>query len=56
MRMTNWTSVLMALTKNATMNSMQGIRPQRIFGGKSLIRPFLTVTKSEIGEYLLRKV
>jgi len=48
-------SVLMALTKNATMNSMQGIRPQRIFGGKSLIRPFLTVTKSEIGEYLLRK-
>lgn len=48
-------SVLMALTKNATMNSMQGIRPQRLFEGKSLIRPFLTVTKSEIGEYLLRK-
>ncbi len=48
-------SVLMALTKNATMNSMQGIRPQRLFEGKSLIRPFLTVTKTEIGEYLLRK-
>ncbi|MEA0563845.1 MULTISPECIES: tRNA lysidine(34) synthetase TilS [Lysinibacillus] len=48
-------SVLMALTKNATMNSMQGIRPQRLFEGKSLIRPFLTVTKSEIREYLLRK-
>ncbi|MGG2075873.1 tRNA lysidine(34) synthetase TilS [Lysinibacillus irui] len=48
-------SVLMALTKNATMNSMQGIRPQRFFEGKSLIRPFLTVTKSEIREYLLRK-
>jgi len=48
-------SVLMALTKNATMNSMQGIRPQRCFEGKSLIRPFLTVTKSEIREYLLRK-
>lgn len=45
-------SVLMALTKNATMNSMQGIRPQRFFKGKSLIRPFLTVTKSEIREYL----
>ncbi|WP_155594064.1 tRNA lysidine(34) synthetase TilS [Lysinibacillus cavernae] len=48
-------SVLMALTKNATMNSMQGIRPQRLFEGKSLIRPFLTVTKSEIREYLLRE-
>lgn len=48
-------SVLMALTKNATMNSMQGIRPQRLFEGKTLIRPFLTVTKSEIREYLLRK-
>ena len=48
-------SVLMALTKNATMNSMQGIRPQRLFEGKTLIRPFLTVTKSEIRGYLLRK-
>lgn len=48
-------SVLMALTKNATINSMQGIRPQRFFAGKSLIRPFLTVTKSEIREYLLRQ-
>ncbi|UZM99636.1 hypothetical protein OL548_05685 [Lysinibacillus sp. MHQ-1] len=37
------------------MNSMQGIRPQRHFEGKTLIRPFLTVTKTEIGEYLLRK-
>lgn len=45
-------SVLMGLTKNATMNSMQGIRPQRFFEGKSLIRPFLTVTKTEIREYL----
>lgn len=48
-------SVLMALTKNATMNSMQGIRPKRIFAGKSLIRPFLTVTKSEIREYLRKQ-
>ncbi|MGA3602082.1 tRNA lysidine(34) synthetase TilS [Lysinibacillus agricola] len=46
-------SVLMALTKNATINGMQGIRSQRFFEGKSLIRPFLTVTKSEIREYLL---
>ena len=38
-------SVLMALTKNATVNGMQGIRSQRIFSKKSLIRPFLTVTK-----------
>ena len=45
-------SVLMALTKNATINGMQGIRSQRIFEGKTLIRPFLTVTKSEIREYL----
>ncbi|WP_341301153.1 tRNA lysidine(34) synthetase TilS [Lysinibacillus sp. FSL H8-0500] len=48
-------SVLMALTKNATINSMQGIRAQRFFAGKTLIRPFLTVTKYEIREYLLRK-
>ena len=48
-------SVLMALTKNATVNSMQGIRPQRIFNEKSLIRPFLTVTKSEIREYLQKQ-
>ncbi|MGE6517243.1 tRNA lysidine(34) synthetase TilS [Lysinibacillus sphaericus] len=48
-------SVLMALTKNATMNSMQGIRPQRFFEGKSLIRPFLTVTKTEIREYLQKQ-
>ncbi|MFJ7733588.1 tRNA lysidine(34) synthetase TilS [Lysinibacillus sp. NPDC097231] len=48
-------SVLMALTKNATINSMQGIRPQRFFEGKTLIRPFLTVTKSEIREYLLKQ-
>ncbi|MFJ7953677.1 tRNA lysidine(34) synthetase TilS [Lysinibacillus sp. NPDC096418] len=48
-------SVLMALTKNATVNGMQGIRPQRIFNKKSLIRPFLTVTKSEIREYLQKQ-
>lgn len=48
-------SVLMALTKNATVNSMQGIRSQRIFNKKSLIRPFLTVTKSEIREYLQKQ-
>ncbi|QDQ00597.1 tRNA lysidine(34) synthetase TilS [Lysinibacillus fusiformis] len=48
-------SVLMALTKNATMNSMQGIRPQRFFEGKSLIRPFLTVTKTELREYLQKQ-
>ena len=48
-------SVLMALTKNATVNSMQGIRSQRIFNEKSLIRPFLTVTKSEIREYLQKQ-
>jgi len=48
-------SVLMSLTKNATINGMQGIRSQRIFEGKTLIRPFLTVTKSEIREYLLKQ-
>ncbi|KOS70337.1 tRNA(Ile)-lysidine synthase [Lysinibacillus contaminans] len=48
-------SVLMALTKNATVNGMQGIRSQRIFNKKSLIRPFLTVTKSEIWEYLQKQ-
>ncbi|GLC90410.1 tRNA lysidine(34) synthetase TilS [Lysinibacillus piscis] len=48
-------SVLMALTKNATMNAMQGIRGKRDFAGGSLIRPFLTVTKSEIRAYLSRQ-
>ncbi|MEG0260662.1 MAG: tRNA lysidine(34) synthetase TilS [Lysinibacillus sp.] len=48
-------SVLMALTKNATINSMQGIPPMRIFEERTLIRPFLTVTKSEIREYLQKQ-
>ncbi len=48
-------TMLMALTKAATINGIQGMRPSRIFSQNTIIRPFLLVTKREIGEYLERK-
>lgn len=48
-------TMLMALTKAATINGIQGMRPSRIFSQGTIIRPFLLVTKREIGEYLERK-
>ncbi|MEK4626734.1 MAG: tRNA lysidine(34) synthetase TilS [Solibacillus sp.] len=45
-------SMLMALTKASSLNGLKGILPVRAFQKHFVIRPFLTVTKRDIGEYL----
>ena len=45
-------SMLMALTKASSLNALKGILPIRSFGQYFVIRPFLMVTKAEVGEYL----
>lgn len=45
-------SMLMALTKASSLNGLKGIMPKRPFLNYFVIRPFLAVTKSDIGEYL----
>ena len=45
-------SMLMALTKGSSLNGLKGILPIRSFGQYFVIRPFLMVTKAEVGEYL----
>lgn len=45
-------SMLMAITKSASVASLQGIQLRRHFGGGEIIRPFLMVTKAGIREYL----
>ncbi|QCR30769.1 tRNA lysidine(34) synthetase TilS [Lysinibacillus sp. SGAir0095] len=45
-------SILMALTKAGTISGMKGIYAKRKFSNGTIIRPFLTVTKVEIREYL----
>ena len=48
-------SMLMAMTKASSLNGLKGILPIRNFQYYSVIRPFLMVTKDEIGEYLHSK-
>ena len=48
-------SMLMALTKANSLNGLKGILPSRKFQQFTVIRPFLMVTKDEIGEYLHSK-
>ncbi|RHW31732.1 tRNA lysidine(34) synthetase TilS [Lysinibacillus yapensis] len=45
-------SILMALTKAGTLSGMKGMYTKRDFSIGSIIRPFLSVTKEEIREYL----
>ena len=45
-------TMLMNLTKSQMASSLQSILAKRIYGDLTLIRPFLMVTKSQIGEYL----
>ena len=45
-------SILMALTKAGTISGMKGMYSKREFSDGTIIRPFLTVTKDEIREYL----
>ncbi|MCT6926010.1 tRNA lysidine(34) synthetase TilS [Metasolibacillus sp.] len=45
-------TMLMALAKGATVNGLQGMVTSRPFAGGELIRPFLTVTKADIANYL----
>lgn len=45
-------SLLMALTKAGTTSGMKGMYAKRNFSIGTMIRPFLTVTKEEIREYL----
>lgn len=45
-------SMLMALTKASSLNGLKGILPIRSFAQQFVIRPFLAVTKAQIGEYL----
>lgn len=48
-------SMLMALTKASSLNGLKGILPKRSQAHYFVIRPFLAVTKAEIGEYLHSK-
>ena len=48
-------SLLMALMKSSLASGLQGILKRRQFAQGELIRPFLMVTKDEIGEYLQQK-
>ena len=48
-------SMLMAMTKASSINGLKGILPRRNFQQYFVIRPFLMVTKNEIGEYLHSK-
>ena len=46
-------SILMALTKGAIVKGIQGIQAIRpLFENHFVVRPFLAVTKEEIGQYL----
>lgn len=45
-------SILMALTKAGNLSGMKGMYAKRKFSSGTIIRPFLTVTKDEIREYL----
>ncbi|NLP53037.1 tRNA lysidine(34) synthetase TilS [Bacillus sp. RO1] len=45
-------TILMRLGRGSSMTGYAGILPKRAFGDGVIIRPFLTVTKSEILEYL----
>ncbi len=45
-------SILMALTKAGTISGMKGMYAKRDFSAGTIIRPFLSVTKEEIREYL----
>ncbi|MEA3319965.1 MAG: tRNA lysidine(34) synthetase TilS [Bacillota bacterium] len=45
-------TILMRLGRGSSMTGYAGILPKRAFGDGVIIRPFLTVTKSEIMEYL----
>lgn len=46
-------TMLMALTKGATVNGYQGMQAKRPFATGQLIRPFLAVTKEAIEQYVL---
>lgn len=48
-------SILMALTKAGSIKGMLGIKAIRPFDIGHVIRPFLTVTKAEIREYLKKE-
>lgn len=48
-------SMLMAVTKASSLNGLKGILPSRNFHQFIIIRPFLMVTKHQIGEYLHSK-
>jgi tRNA(Ile)-lysidine synthetase-like protein len=45
-------SVLMGLAKKRNLNALTGIHPKRTVEDLTIIRPFLSVTKIEIREYL----
>ncbi len=45
-------TILMRLGRGSSMTGYAGILPTRTFGDGVIVRPFLTVTKSEIMEYL----
>lgn len=45
-------TILMRLGRGSSMTGYAGILPTRTFGDGVIVRPFLTVTKSEILEYL----
>lgn len=48
-------SMIMAMTKASSINGLKGILPMRAFHEYKIIRPFLMVTKDEVGEYLHSK-
>ena len=49
-------SLLISITKGATVNGMQGIKPiRKLPAGGVIIRPFLAVTKDEIRLYLMEQ-
>ncbi|WP_226683712.1 tRNA lysidine(34) synthetase TilS [Sutcliffiella horikoshii] len=45
-------TILMRLGRGSSMTGYAGILPKRTFGDGVIVRPFLTVSKSEIMEYL----
>lgn len=45
-------TILMRLGRGSSMTGYAGILPKRTFGDGVIVRPFLTVTKSEILDYL----
>lgn len=48
-------SFLMSLTKSPSLNGLQGIRLKRKFLNGHVVRPFLSMTKEDIKDYLQRK-